>query len=76
VLQCSGLECGGLSVMWQNADVVRWLYVYMSRFMYKIESGWVGFAGVWGGFILVLRVAMKGGGVLEGDVGGCGWAGV
>jgi hypothetical protein len=29
-------------VMWRNAVVVCWLYVYMSRFfLYRIEFGWV-----------------------------------
>jgi hypothetical protein len=44
VLQCSGLASGVWMVfmMWWNAVVVLWLFVYMSRFMYQIESGWVG----------------------------------
>jgi hypothetical protein len=29
-------------VMWRNVVMVCWLYVYMSRLMYQIESGWVG----------------------------------
>jgi hypothetical protein len=35
--------------MWWNAGVVRRLYVCRSRVMYQIDSGWVGFVGVWGG---------------------------
>jgi hypothetical protein len=62
-------------VMWWNAVVVCWLYVYMSRFfMYRVESGWVGLCtGVGRGYI---SVALKGGGLQEEGVGRCGWAGV
>jgi hypothetical protein len=28
-------------VMWRNVVMVRWLYVYMSHFMYQIDSGFV-----------------------------------
>jgi hypothetical protein len=45
------VESGGLLVMWWNGGVVRWLSMYMSRFMYQRESGWVGFVGVWGGIL-------------------------
>jgi hypothetical protein len=47
------VENSGLSVMWQNAGAVRWLYVCMSHFMYQIDSGWVEFVGVWGGYASV-----------------------
>jgi hypothetical protein len=59
--------------MWQNAGVVCWLYVCMSRFMHQIVSGWVGFVGVWGGCV---AYCTEGRWVLEEVVGGCGWAGV
>jgi hypothetical protein len=61
-------------VMWQNAVVVCWLYMYESFFMYRIESGWVGLCrGVGRGYT---GVTLKGGGVQEEGGGGCGWAGV
>jgi hypothetical protein len=56
MLQRSGLASGVwmVFVMWQNAVVVCWLYVYMSHFMYQIESGWVGICRGVGRVIQVL----------------------
>jgi hypothetical protein len=34
------VESGGLSVMWRNAGIVRWFYVYVSRFVYQSQGGW------------------------------------
>jgi hypothetical protein len=61
-------------MMWQNAVMVCWLYAYMSCFMYRIEPDWVGICrSVRRGY---MGVVLKGGGVQEECVGGCGWAGV
>jgi hypothetical protein len=62
---CDVAECGhGLLVV----------CVYESFLCIGIESGWVGLCrGVGRGYT---GVALKGGGVREKGVGGCGWAGV
>jgi hypothetical protein len=44
--------------------------------MCQVESGWVGICRGVERVIRVLHVALKGGGVQEEGVGGCGWAGV
>jgi hypothetical protein len=65
---------GGISDVAECGHGLLVVCVYDSFFLYRIVSGWVGLCrGVGRGYT---GVALKGGGVQEERVGGCGWAGV